>query len=711
MRKKKPRNNVKLSKLFIIGSLFLFALMIGRVIFLGLSKNVDGVDLQALASRRTTKTDTIKAQRGTIYTKEGEVLAQNVSSYKLIAYLDERRTTNKNKPQHVVDKDLTAEKLAPILGISKEEILTYLSKTGVYQTEFGSKGKGLTELTKEKIEALNLPGLDFEESFKRYYPKGDFLSYIIGYAKEDNDTSKLTGEMGLEKYYDKTLSGTDGYTTYQKDLRGYKIAGTKEVSKKAEDGNNIYLTINNNIQFFVEQALDEAEKETSFEWFTIVVADANTGAILAASSSPSFDPNKRNLTNYLDLNIALPYEPGSTMKIFTYMAAMENGVYNGNETYHSGVYQTTDGTEIGDWNRAGWGDITFDKGFALSSNVGVINLIKRHMNADMLRSYFKKLGFSKKTGITLPNEATGKLSFKYETEIFNAGFGQGITTTPMQNIQALTSLTNKGTMLKPYIVDKIVDSNTNEVVYEGKRTEVDKVASEETVNKMKDLMWDTVNGKGNTGAGYRLEGYDLIGKTGTAQIADESSGGYLSGSNDIISSFAGVYPKEDSKVIIYASVKRPAGGKQNVIWKAVKDIVVNISKYYGTNPTDTTVPKLKTYTLNSYTNKTVEEAKTDLTKKGMEVVQIGNGNKVISQYPNAKEKVASGSKVFLITNDSNQTMPDLVGLSRKQAEELLKRLDVTVTLDGSGYVTEQSVAVGTKIEKGMNVTLKLAKKF
>ena len=154
MRKKKPRNNVKLSKLFIVGSLFLFILMISRVVFLGLSKNVDGVDLQALASRRTTKTDTIKAQRGTIYTKEGEVLAQNVSSYKLIAYLDEKRTTNKKRPQHVVDKDLTAEKLAPILGISKEEILTYLSKTGVYQTEFGSKGKGLTELTKEKIEAL-----------------------------------------------------------------------------------------------------------------------------------------------------------------------------------------------------------------------------------------------------------------------------------------------------------------------------------------------------------------------------------------------------------------------------------------------------------------------------------------------------------------------------------------------------------------------------
>ena len=711
MRKKKPRNTVKLSKLFMIGSLFLFVLMIARVIQLGLSKDVDGVNLQALASKRTTKTVTIKAKRGNIYTSDNEVLAQNVSSYKLIAYLDSKRTTHKNKPQHVVDKDLTAEKLAPILGISKEEILAYLNKKNVYQTEFGSKGKGLTELTKEKIESLNLPGLDFEESFKRYYPKGDFLSYMIGYAKEDDDTGTIKGEMGLEKYYDKTLSGTDGYTTYQKDLRGYKIAGTKEVSKKASDGKNIYLTINNNIQFFVEQALNEAATKSSFEWFTIMVADANTGAILASATSPSFDPNKRNMTNYLDLNIALPYEPGSTMKIFTYMAAMENGVYNGNETYHSGVYVTKDGTEIGDWNRAGWGNITFDRGFALSSNVGVINLIERHMNANMLRSYFKKLGFSKKTGITLPNEATGKLDFKYETEIFNAGFGQGITTTPIQNIQALTSLTNKGTMLKPYIVSKIVDSNNNETVYEGKRCEVNKVASEETVNKMKDLMWETVNGHGNTGAGYKLEGYDLIGKTGTAQIADENGSGYLTGSSDIISSFAGIYPKEDSKVIIYASVKRPAGGKQKIIWDAIKEIVVNISKYYGTSPTDESVSKLTTYKLPSYKNKNTNSVCDDLTKKSMQIVKIGNGDKIISQYPNANEKLTSNSKVFLITNDNNLTLPDLTGLSRKQAEELLKLLDITPTLEGSGYVVEQSVPAGTKIEKGMSLNLKLAKKF
>ena len=152
MRKKKPRNTVKLSKLFIVGSLFLFALMIARVVQLGLSKNVDGVNLQSLASKRTTKTDTIKAQRGTIYTKEGEVLAQNVSSYKLIAYLSSKRTTNKNKPQHVVDKEKTAEALAPILGMEKDEVLKYLNRDA-YQTEFGSKGKGLNELTKKNIRS------------------------------------------------------------------------------------------------------------------------------------------------------------------------------------------------------------------------------------------------------------------------------------------------------------------------------------------------------------------------------------------------------------------------------------------------------------------------------------------------------------------------------------------------------------------------------
>ncbi len=717
-RKKRRKNNIRYSKLLIIASLFLFALMIARVTQLALSKEIDDTNLQALARKRTTKTDIIKAERGNIYSSDGEALAQNVSSYKLIAYLSPSRTTDEDNPQHVVDKEMTAEKLAGVLGCSKEEILKYLNKEGVYQTEFGTIGKGLTEITKSKIEELNLPGIDFIESFKRYYPKGDFASYILGYAKEEvttdddgNEETNMTGEMGIEKYYDSTLKGEDGYTTYQKDLRGYKIAGTNEISKEASDGKDIYLTLNSSIQFFVEQALSDAEANYKYEWFTIMIADAKTGAILASSTSPSFDPNKRDITNYLDMNVSSPYEPGSTMKIFTYMAAMEQGVYNGNETYHSGVYTTSDGTEIGDWNRAGWGDITFDRGFALSSNVGVINLIDRHLSADILRSYFKKLGFSKKTGIELPNEATGEVDFKYETEIFNAGFGQGITTTPVQNIQALTSLTNGGVMLKPYLVEKIVDPDTGEVVYEGKREEVDTVASETTVNKIRELMWNTVNVPGMTGAGYRLDGYNLIGKTGTAQIADENGGGYLTGASDIISSFAGIYPNDDPKVIIYASVKRPEGGNQKVIWTAIKDIVVNISKYYGTDPETTSEEKLSEYSLTSYKNKDTTSSKTELENMGMSVTVIGNGNKVTKQYPSKGDKITSGTKVFLVTNDSNLTVPDVTGLSSKQAEDLLQMLGISVVLQGNGYVTGHSVASGTPITDNMEITLTLSPKF
>ncbi len=710
-RKKKTRNSIKYSKLFIFSSLFLFVVMIGRVIELSTSKTIDGVNLQELASKRTSKTEILKAKRGTIYSSDNEALALNVSSYKLIAYLDPKRTENKDNPQHVVDKEKTAEALAPILSMEKDEVLKYLNKEGVYQTEFGSHGKGLSELDKKKIEDLNLPGLDFIESYKRYYPKGQFLSYTLGYAKaSSDDEDDISGEMGVEKYYDKILKGKDGYVTYQKDLKGYKIADTKELREDAIEGKDIYLTVDSNIQFFIEQALNKAKEEFGYEWFTMVVADAKTGAILGLASYPSFDPNLRNMTNYLDLTVASAYEPGSTMKTFTYMAAMENGVYNGSEDYKSGTYETSDGTVIGDWNRNGWGMISYDKGYALSSNVGVINLIKNHMNSAMLRQYFRKLGFGSKTGISLPNEVTGTMNFKYETEIYNAGFGQGITTTPMQNIQALTPLTNDGMLLEPYIVKKIVNPTTNEVVMKGKKNEIERVASTSTVEKMIQLMDDTVNGIGNTGSGYRIDSHELIGKTGTAQIAAENGRGYLNGKNDIISSFAGIYPKSNPEIIIYASVKRPSNGSQKPISNAVKEVVLNTGKYLGTEKQIATDQVIE-YKLPSFINKNLEKVKTTLTNNGMNYQIIGNGTKVVKQYPNAKTTVTNKDKIYLITNDNNYVIPNVVGLSSKEAKSLLEILGVKVKLEGSGYVKIQSISENTPITDGMEIVLSLDKKF
>ena len=710
-RKKKTRNNIKYSKLVIILSLFLFGLMIFRVIELATSEKIDGVDLQELASKRTNKTEILKAKRGTIYSSDNEALALNVASYKLIAYLDEKRTEHEDDSQHVVDKERTAELLAPILELEKEEILKYLSKENVYQTEFGSHGKGLSELKKQKIEELDLPGLDFVESYKRYYPKGQFLSYTLGYAKATSDEDDtISGEMGIEKYYDKILKGKDGYVTYQKDLRGYKIADTNEIREEAIEGKDIYLTVDSNVQFFIEQALNKAKNEFGYEWFTMIVADAKTGAILGLSTYPSFDPNLRNMTNYLDLTVASAFEPGSTMKTFTYMAAMENGVYNGSDTYKSGTYTTRDGTVIGDWNRNGWGVISYDRGYALSSNVGVINLINKNMNAAMLRQYFRKLGFGTKTRISLPNEVSGKLNFKYETEIYNAGFGQGITTTPIQHIQALTSLTNDGMLLEPYLVSKIVNPSTNEVVMQGQKEEIERVASTTTVQKMMQLMDDTVNVVGMTGSGYRIDSGELIGKTGTAQIADENGRGYLNGKNDIISSFSGVYPKSNPEIIIYAAVKRPSNGSQKPISNAVKEVVLNIGKYLGTE-TQTVTDNVIEYKMNSFISKDIEKVKTTLTNAGMKYQVIGNGNKVVKQYPDKNSKVTNKDTIYLITNQNSYNIPNVVGLSSKEASTLLKLLGVKVKLEGSGYVTAQSIAADTVITDGMEITLSLSPKF
>ncbi len=686
--------------------------MIGRLIQLGISKEIDGVNLQELASRRTTKTDISPAKRGTIYSINGEPLALTVSSYTLIAYLDPVRTTNEKRPQHVVNKEETAEKLAPILGMEKDEILYLLNKEGLYQTEFGTKGKGLTELVKKQIEDLNLPGLDFIESYKRYYPKGNFASYTLGYTKATSEEdSTIKGEMGIEKQYDEVLKGEDGYTRYQKDLQGYRIANTPVDRKDAVQGKDLYLTIDESVQFFLEQAIHNSDIDYDWEWFHITILDAKSGAVLATSTSPSFDPNVRDITNYLDLFSQAPYEPGSTMKTFTYMAAMENGVYDGTETYKSGVYVTSDGTEIGDWNRNGWGYISFDKGYAMSSNVGVINMISRHMSSTMLRQYFRRLGFGRRTGIELPNESKGNLEFKYETEIYNAGFGQGITTTPIQNVKAMTPLTNDGMLIEPYLVSKIVDSETGEVVYEHERNEIERVASTATVQKMLQLMDDCVNGIGNTGSGYRIEGGELIGKTGTAQIANEHGGGYLTGKEDIISSFAGIYPKSNPQIILYASVKRPSGASQKPISNAVKEIVQNISKYYGNSDSYVSTMDVHSYIVPNFVNQKVEAAKTTLDAAGIRYVILGNGDKIIKQTPSPADTITNLDVIYFVTNDANLIVPNVVGLSSKVAKDVLQKLGIKVSLDGVGYVSSQSIPEGTPITEGMEIQLILAPRY
>ena len=480
MKRKVNVNKVKFNKLIFAFILLFFIVVIFRMSFLSLAKTIDGVDMKNFVSSRNTRKKVVYAKRGTIYDVTGNTLAQTVNSYTVIAYLSESRSEGFKNPQHVVDKEKTAKELSPILGMSEESILLLLNRNA-YQVELGPGGRGISELKKEQIQELDLPGISFISSYKRYYQNDDFSSYILGYVRATDD-GELIGEMGIESYYNDMLKGEDGYTIYQQDINGYKMPNTREEKKESVDGVDIYLTIDSNIQFFTEKYVKEACEEYNPEWAITVVADAKTGAILSSTACPSFNPNIKNITNYLNPLTSFSYEPGSTMKTFTYMSAMEKGVYDGNDTFESGSIKIGE-NEIFDWHQKGFGTITYDEGFLYSSNVGISYLTQKYFTAEELKKYFQKFGFGTKTGIELPGELSGTLNFKYEVEVANAGFGQGITITPIQMIQALTTISNDGIMIKPYIVDKIVNTNNNEIVYNGTRKELGRVVSTNTVDQ------------------------------------------------------------------------------------------------------------------------------------------------------------------------------------------------------------------------------------
>lgn len=666
---------------------------------------VDGINLKEFSDRRNTKKETLYALRGNIYDINGDVLAQTINSYTIIAYLDPSRSEGYDEPKHVVDKEQTAEKLSGVLNMSKEKILARLNKKA-YQVEFGPSGKGLTELQKEAIENLKLPGIDFITTHKRYYPNNDFLSYIIGYTVTD-DKGEMKGEMGIEKKYNKEMTGINGFVEYQKDLNGYKFPNANEIRKEKVDGNDIYLTIDSNVQMSLETIVNKAQAESNSDWIVATAVDAKTGKILGSATSPSFNPNTRKITNYLNPLVSYTYEPGSVMKTYSFMAAFENNpnFEPKNATCYTAPY-TIGEDVVSDWNKVGWGEISYERGYTLSSNTCIANLIKNYLSKQKLMDYYKKLGFGTLTNVDLPNEYPGKVKFKYDVEVVNAGFGQGITTTPIQQIKALTSISNDGVLLTPYIVEKTVNRETDEVTYQAAKKEGEKVANEDTINKIKDLMFKVVNGDPNdtTGSNYRMDGYDLIGKTGTAQIANPRTGKYYAGKYDYITSFSGMYPKDDPKVLVYVAMQRSKDSK--VLPETVKTIVKDTAKYLGIFEEAPELNKeIKSYKLDNYKNKPTESVKQSLDSLSANYIVFGNGSRVIDQYPKKNVKVNTKERVFIFTNDEEVKMPNLTGYSFKEASIVLGMLGINYEINGTGYVSNQSVAPDTIITNEMKVIL------
>ena len=682
--------------------LLLLCAIICKVLYIGLSRTVDGEDIKKFADNRNTQEDVLYAKRGTIYDHNGEILAQTVNSYTLYACLDETKTEDPKKPHHVVDKEYTAEVLAEHLNADKETILKVLNKDKK-QVEFGSIGRNLSELKKTEIENLELPGIGFIVSTKRYYKMGAFASYIVGYAKTD-EKGNTTGEMGIENSYNNKLEGTNGKKIYQKDLYGYQIPNTPSITEDPVDGNNIYLTIDNNIQIIVEKAVKNLSNSRQIDWMTFSVMDANTGAIVASASNPSFNPNELDtIKSYLNPLVAYQYEPGSTMKTFSFLAALEEGIYDGSKTFESGKIEVADAT-IRDFNNKGWGTISYDTGFAYSSNVAATNL-GLQLGVSKLKTFYQKAGFGQKTGIELPGEQPGKLNFTYKSELANASFGQGITTTPIQTLQAMSILTNNGTMIRPYLIDRITDNEGN-TVFSGKRTVVRDVASSKNVKYMNNLLHNVVYEGLSTY--WQPNNVTLIGKTGTAQIASPK-GGYLTGEYDYIKSFAGIFPEDNPKYIIYVSVKQMVGTTKdlaNCVTTAVEEIANYANINYKGNKEEITS---KVIPLGNYINKSVEETKNNLEALGLKVIVIGSGDTIINQNPLKNVKVIKGEKVFLLTNKKPYIMPNTYNWSSTDIIAFCKLIGLSYELDGYGKVKETNIPEGSEIDLNNKITIRLSK--
>ena len=320
--------------------------------------------------------------------------------------------------------------------------------------------------------------------------------------------------------------------------------------------------------------------------------------------------------------------------------------------------------------------------------IQVIQLLDKYMDANTLKNFQLQLGFGSKTGIDVPMEASGKISYKYETEIFNAAFGQGITTTPIQYIKALTTIANDGDLLKPYIVDKVVNAN-GDIVYQNEKEVIDHVVSSDTIAYIKNLMWHTINDADGAGRYYYIKDFDLIGKTGTAQIAKSNGKGYKTGDSDVNRSIVLMFPKDDPQIIIYAVAKEAenVGKFANI----TKEVVSNISKYYNIYGENTEKIENSQVKINNYLNKDANTIKKELESKGLKVVVLGNGKKIIKQYPEANTNLILDDKVFLLTNGDKINMPDITGYSKIEVKALASLLNLALKSKGNGYAISQSI--------------------
>ncbi|MDN6232490.1 MAG: penicillin-binding protein 2, partial [Staphylococcus simulans] len=583
-----PKRKIKIKKnkigAVLLVSLFglLFFLLVLRYAFVMLTGHSSGQNLVMKANEKYLVQTQQQPERGKIYDRNGKVLAEDVERFKLTAVVSKKADEGSDKPRHVVDKKETAKKLATVIDMEPKEIEKMLDNKKAFQVEFGRKGSNLTYQQKDKIEKMKLPGVALYPETERFYPNGNFASHLIGMAQKNPDNGELKGAMGVEKIFDSYLSGKRGMLSYVHDIWGY-IAPNSKQEVAPQRGDDVHLTIDSNIQVFVEEALNKLDDRFAPKDAFAVVMDAHTGEILAFSQRPTFNPETgkdfgKKWANDLYQNT---YEPGSTFKTYGLAAAIQEGKFKPDKEYKSG-HRDIMGSEISDWNNTGWGKIPMSLGFTYSSNTLMMQL-QDMVGSDKMKSWYEKFGFGKPTGGMFDGEAAGGIAWDNELQQKTTAFGQSTTVTPIQMLQAQTAFFNKGNMVKPWFVSSIDNPVKNDTLYKGEKEFAGKPITEDTANKVKKELDLVVNSKKSHAQNFRVKGYRIGGKTGTAQVADPENGGYVKGPYPYFSSFIGHAPSKNPEIIVYAGMSLAQKNKQEAyemnVSSAFNPIMENTLKY------------------------------------------------------------------------------------------------------------------------------------
>ena len=615
-----------------------FLALFGRLAYVQL---IQGDWLVERAQDLWTRNIPFEPQRGRIVDRNGDVLVDNVSAPSVMAI-----------PAQIKNPAETARTLARLLQASEQEIYRKITKREMI-VRLSPEGRKISEELARKIQGLRLPGIVVVEDSKRHYPHGSLAAHLLGFTGIDNQ-----GLSGIELVYDEQLSGTPGYVSFSANAKGEKLPGGNDRYTPPRDGMELMLTVDRTIQSVLERELDQAMAQYQPENALAIAMDPRTGEILGMSSRPTFRPDRYQDTDPQIYNRNLPiwktYEPGSTFKIITLAAALEENKVDLKDGFFDPGYAEVGGARLRCWRSGGHGSQTYLEVVENSCNPGFVSLGQR-LGKDTLFRYIRQFGFGRKTGIDLSGEARGILFAPDRigpVELATTSFGQGVSVTPIQQVGAVSAAINGGKLMEPHLAKGWIDPKTGKVVKEIPPRMKRRVISEETSREVRRAL-ESVVARG-TGRKAFIDGYRVGGKTGTAQKVGPN-GRYLP--NNHIVSFIGFAPADDPRIVVYVAVDNPKGVQFGGVVAApiVRNILDDSLRYLGVKKRKDQIPPESVPTEEPYVTvpdlvgEHVDEIRTSLFSEPLEVV--GKGKVVINQLPKPGQRVKKGTPIRIYLGD------------------------------------------------------------